>query len=33
MAAYEALALRLARQRRFPADFSGRETLRLKVGQ
>ena len=33
MSAYEALALRLARQRRFPADFSGRETLRLKVGQ
>lgn len=33
MSAYEALALRLARQRRFPADFSGQETLRLKVGQ
>jgi hypothetical protein len=33
MSAYEALALRIARQRRFPADYSGRETLRLRVGQ
>ncbi len=28
---YEALALRLARQRRYPDDYSGQETLRLKV--
>jgi hypothetical protein len=33
MSAYEALALRIARQRRFPTDFSGQETLRLKVGR
>jgi hypothetical protein len=33
MGAYEALALRMARQRRFPEEFSGQETLRLKVGQ
>jgi|GEM_PF-1076215 len=33
MAAYEALALRMARQRRYPEEFSGQETLRLPVGQ
>lgn len=33
MAAYEALALRMARQRRYPEEFSGQETLRLSVGQ
>jgi hypothetical protein len=33
MAAYEALALRMARQRRYPEGFSGQETLRLSVGQ
>jgi hypothetical protein len=33
MSAYEALALRMARQRRFPEQFSGQETLRLRVEQ
>ncbi|HZI19932.1 MAG TPA: DUF4388 domain-containing protein [Pyrinomonadaceae bacterium] len=33
MSAYEALALRMARQRRYPEEFSGQETLRLSVGQ
>jgi hypothetical protein len=33
MSAYEALALRMARQRRYPEEFSGQETLRLPVGQ
>jgi hypothetical protein len=31
MEAYEALALRMARQRQYPTDFSGRDVLELKV--
>jgi hypothetical protein len=31
LASYEALALRIARQRQYPADFSGRDVLQLKV--
>ena len=31
MASYEALALRLARQRRYPDAFNGPDTLQLKV--
>ncbi|HEX7176181.1 MAG TPA: DUF4388 domain-containing protein [Pyrinomonadaceae bacterium] len=33
MESYEALALRMARQRRYPADFNGQDTLQLKVRQ
>ena len=29
--AYEALALRMARQRRYPEDFSGQDTLRIRA--
>jgi hypothetical protein len=29
--AYEALALRMARQRRYPESFSGGDTLRISV--
>ena len=31
LASFEALALRIARQRQYPADFSGRDVLQLKV--
>ena len=31
MESYEALALRIARQRHYPTDFSGRDVLQLKV--
>lgn len=31
MESFEALALRMARQRRYPKDFSGSDTLQLKV--
>ncbi|MDQ1593248.1 MAG: hypothetical protein QOG71_3875 [Pyrinomonadaceae bacterium] len=31
MESYEALALRIARQRQYPTDFSGRDVLELKV--
>ena len=31
MASYEALALRMARQRRYPDAFNGADTLQLKV--
>jgi hypothetical protein len=33
MEAYEALALRIARQRRFPATSSGQQTVMIKVNQ
>jgi hypothetical protein len=31
MESYEALALRIARQRQYPTDFSGRDVFELKV--
>jgi hypothetical protein len=32
MDSYEAMALRIARQRRFPATMSGGETVTISVG-